>query len=151
METEQHSGQQQKQVEKPQNGLPETPALQTPPPQTQQSSAPVLQTPAHEERGVKRQREDSTPLSGPSGQPEAKRQRADSPEVEDITDDVLDIEKDKESSLQTGTSSFQQEQNLQVSLEVASQSQQSKKPKSTKASFIEIKAQNELLRQEVYK
>ena len=126
--------------------------MQTPPPQTEPLTAPVLQTPAHEERGIKREREESTPLSGSSHQPEAKRQRADSPGVEDITEDVLNsTAKDRESSQHTGTSSFQQEQTLQVSLEVASQSQQSKKPKSTKASFKQIKAQNELLRAEVYK
>lgn len=36
-------------------------------------------------------------------------------------------------------------------MEVSSSSQQSKKPSSTKASFREIKAQNDLLRVEVYK
>ena len=36
-------------------------------------------------------------------------------------------------------------------MEVSSPSQQSKKPKSTKASFKQIKAQNDLLRAEVYK
>jgi hypothetical protein len=126
--------------------------LQTPPPQVEPLTTSILQTPAHEERGTKRQREESTPLSGSSHQPEAKRQRADSPEVEDITEDVLnDTAKDREGSQHTGTSSFQQEQNLQLGLEVSSSSQQSQKLKGVKATFKEIKAANELLRAEVYK
>ena len=56
-----------------------------------------------------------------SQKPEAKRQRSDSPEVEDITEDVLDsARKDREGSQHTGTSSFQQEQTLQLGLEVSS-------------------------------
>jgi len=55
---------------------------QTPPPQTEPPVAPVLQTPAHEERGKKREKEESTPVSGSSQKPESKRQRVDSPEVE---------------------------------------------------------------------
>ena len=111
-----------------------------------------MQTPTQEDRGTKRDREESTPASGSSQQPQTKRPRADSPEVEDITKEVLDSSrKDREGSQHTGTSSFQQEQGLQLGLEVSSSSQQSKKPKSTKASFKQIKAQNDLLRVEVYK
>ena len=111
-----------------------------------------MQTPAQEERGTKRDREESTPASGSSQQPQAKRKRADSPEVEDITEEILDSSrKDREGSQHTGTSSFQQEQGLQLGLEVSSSSQQSKKPKSTKASFKQIKAQNDLLSVDVYK
>lgn len=155
-EAEQQKGQQQEQQQgknvPPQTQLPAAPTLQIPPPQKEPVTAPILQTPAHEERGTKRDREESTPLSGSSHQPEAKRQRADSTEVEDITDDVLESErKDKEGSQHTGTSSFQQEQTLQLGLEVSSSSQLTKKPKNTKASFKQIKAQNELLRAEVYK
>ena len=155
-EAEQQTGQQQEQQQgknvPPQTQLPAAPTLQIPPPQTEPVTAPILQTPAHEERGTKRDREESTPFSGSSHQPEVKRQRADSPEVEDITEDVLDsARKDREGSQHTGTSSFQQEQTLQLGLEVSSSSQQTKKPKSTKASFKQIKAQNELLRAEVYK
>ena len=114
---EQETEQQEEQTVLPQTGLPETPLMQTPRPQIEPLATSVLQTPAHEERGTKRQREESTPLSGSSHQPEAKRQRADSPEVEDITEDVLnDTAKDREGSQHTGTSSFQQEQSLQLGL-----------------------------------
>ena len=72
--------------------------------------------------------------------------------MEDITEEFLDSSrKNREGSQHTGTSSFQQEQGLKLGLEVSSSSQQSKKPKSTKASFKQIKAQNDLLRAEVYK
>ena len=52
---------------------------QAPPQQTEAPQMPVLQTPAHEERGRKRDKEDSTPTSGSAQQPESKRQRIDSP------------------------------------------------------------------------
>lgn len=111
-----------------------------------------MQTPTQEYRGTKRAREESTPASGSSQQPQTKRQRADSPEVEDITEEFLDSSrKNREGSQRTGTSSFQQEQGLQLGLEVSSPSQQSKKPKGTKDFFKQIKSQNDLLRVEVYK
>jgi len=48
------------------------------------------------------------------------------------------------------TSSFEQEQDRQHAMEVSSSTQRSKKPTSIKASFKEIKAQNELLRAQLY-
>ena len=72
--------------------------------------------------------------------------------IEEISEEVLDSpRKEGGDNQQTGTISFQQEQGLQLGLEVSSSSQQSKKPSSTKASFKQIKAQNDLLRIEVYK
>ena len=125
---------------------------QTPPPQTEPPPVPVLQTPVHEERGKKRDREESTPTSGSSQIPEAKRQKVDSPIVEEIIKEILESpRKEAEDSQQAATSSFQQEQGLQLGMEVSSYIPQTKKPSSTKASLKEIKAQNELLRVEVYK
>lgn len=40
---------------------------------------------------MKRDREESTPASGSSQQPQAKRQRVDSPEIEEISEEVLDL------------------------------------------------------------
>ena len=89
---ERQQGQQQGQQQ-------EQPQEQTPPPQAKAQIAPIMQTPAQEERGTKRDREESTPTSGSSQQPHTKRQRADSPEVEDITEEILDSSrKDREGS-----------------------------------------------------
>ena len=85
--------------EQQQGQQPEQQQEQTPPPQTEPQIAPSLQTPAQEERGTKRDREESTPASGSSQQPQTKRQRADSLEVDDITEEVLDSSrKDREGS-----------------------------------------------------
>lgn len=58
--------------------------------------------------------------------------------------------REKETSQQTTTSSFQQEQGRQHSTEVSSSRQQSKQPYGFKGTFMEIKAQNELLRIQLY-
>ena len=122
-----------------------------PPQQTEAPAVPALQTLAHEERGKKRDREESTPTTGSTQQPEAKRHKVDSPVIEEISEEVQGSpRKDKEGSQQTATGSFQQEQEGQHGMEVSSLVQQSKKPSSTKASFKEIKAQNELLRVQIY-
>lgn len=124
---------------------------QTPPQQTEAPTVPALQTPAHEERGKKRDREESTPAGGSTQQPEAKRQKVDSPVIEEISKEILGSpRKDKEDSQQTATSSFQQEQEGRHGMEVSSFTQQGKKPSSTKATFKEIKAQNELLKVQLY-
>ena len=125
----------------------EQPQTQAPIQQTEAPTVPALQTPAHEERGKKRDREESTPASGSTQQTEAKRQKVDSPVIEEISEEILESpRKEKEDIQQTATSSFQQEKERQHGMEVSSSTQQSKKPSSTKATFNEIKAQNELLR-----
>jgi len=102
---------------------------------------PALQTPAHEERGKKRDREDSTPASGSTQQPESKRQRVDSSFEEEISEEILGSpRRDREGSQQMPTSSFQQEQDIQHAMEVSSSTQQSKRPANIKATFKEIKA-----------
>lgn len=53
--------------------------MQAPPHQEEAAQVLVLQTLTHEERGNKRNREDSTHFSGSTQQPESKRQRGDSP------------------------------------------------------------------------
>ena len=55
---------------------------QAPPQKTEQTQIPVLQTPLNDERGKKRDREEVTPPTGSSQQPEAKRPRID-PETEE--------------------------------------------------------------------
>jgi len=54
-----------------------------------------------------------------------------------------------EASHQTPTSSFQQEQEREHGMEVSSR-QKSKQPPGIKGTFMEIKAQNELLRIQLY-
>ncbi len=46
---------------------------QIPPVQTEAAGVPALQTPLNEERSKKRDKEDTTPISGPVEQPSAKR------------------------------------------------------------------------------
>ena len=124
---------------------------QASPQQTEELQVPALQTLANEERGRKRDQEDSTPASGSKQQPEAKRQRVDPPVEEEISEEFLESpRRDRETSQQTPTSSFQQEQERQHGIEVSSSTQQSKWPPGIKATFMEIKAQNELLRVQLY-
>jgi len=54
------------------------------PVQTKATKIPALQTPLNEERCKKRDREDTTPISGPAEQPWAKRQRLDPLSEEEI-------------------------------------------------------------------
>jgi len=125
---------------------------QAPLQQSEASQLPVLQTPLNEERGKKRDREETTPPSGSTQQPEAKRQRIDpQAEEEHISEERRQSQsKEGESSQQTATSSFQQEQAMQQSTEVSSSRQQGKQPAGIKGAFMEIKAQNELLRVQLY-
>ena len=58
---------------------------QAPPLQTEVLQVTALQTPLNEERGKKRDREETTPPSGSIQQPEAKRQRVDPQVEEEIT------------------------------------------------------------------
>ena len=72
---------------------------QAPPQKTEAPQMLVLQTPAHEERGRKRDRQDSTPASGSTQQPEPKRQRVDSPSEEEISEEILESpRRDREGS-----------------------------------------------------
>lgn len=124
---------------------------QAPPQQTKAPQMPILQTPAHEDRGRKHDREDSTPTSGSTQQLESKRQKFDSPFEEEISEEIPESpRRDREGSQPTPTNSFQQELDRQQVMEVSSSTQRSKKPASVKANFKEIKAQNELLRVQLY-
>jgi len=115
--------------------------------QTEIPQIRILQTPLNEERSKKRDREETTPISGSIEPPQAKRQRID-PQVEEaISEEVMDSpRREREVSQRTPTSSFHQEQERQHGMEVSSSGQQSKQPPSIKGMFVEIKAQNELLR-----
>lgn len=110
-----------------------------------------METPVNEERGKKRDREETTPASGSTQQPESKRQRVDPQVEEEISEEVLESpRRQRETSQQKPTSSFQQEQERQHGMEVSSSRQQSKQPLGIKATFMEIEAQNELLRVQLY-
>ena len=63
---------------------------QAPPQQAEASQIPALQTPLNEERGKKRDREETTPPSGSAQQPEAKRQRIDPQVEEEISEEIIE-------------------------------------------------------------
>jgi hypothetical protein len=117
---------------------------QAPPLQTEQ-----LQTPLNTERGKKRDREEVTPPAGSVQQPEAKRPRTD-PEAEGEISEELESSQNRErqASRPTTNSTINPEQ--QRTVEVSSSRQQVQKPPSVKEGFMEIKAQNELLRVQLY-
>ena len=119
--------------------------------QTEVPQIPILQTPLNEERSKKRDQEETTLMTGSTEPPQAKRQRID-PQVKEATnEEIMDsLRREREVSQQTPTSSFQQEQERQHGMEVSSLRQQSKQPPSIKGMFVEIKAQNELLRMQLY-
>ena len=135
-------------IEQPLTSMEETQG-KAPPQKTEALQVPPLQTPVNEERGRRRDREDSTLASGSVKQLESKRQRVDPPIEEEVSEEVIESPR-RETSQHTPTSSFQQEQDRQHGMEVSSSTQQSKIPASIKASFKEIKAQNELLRVQLY-
>lgn len=116
------------------------PSLQTEAPQV-----PALQTPLNEERSKKWDREETTPASGSTKQPEAKRQRVDPQTEEEISEEITGSpRKERETSQQTSTSSHRQEMERQHGMEVSSSRQQSGQQSGIKGTFMEIKAQNEL-------
>ena len=84
---------------------------QAPLQQAEAPQIPVLQTPLNEERGEKRDREEVTPPSGSTQQPEAKRPRIDpETEEEDISEERAESQnRERQSSQQIATSSFQVE------------------------------------------
>lgn len=98
---------------------------QAPPQRTETLQVSALQTPANEERGKKRDREETTPASGSTQQPEAKRQRVDPHVEEEISEEVLEsMSREREISQQTPTSSSQKEKERQHGMEVSSSTQQ---------------------------
>jgi len=56
--------------------------------QTKAAEIPALQTPLKEERSKKRDREDTTPISGPVERPGAKRQRLNPLSEEEIIEET---------------------------------------------------------------
>jgi len=94
---------------------------QAPPLQTEAPQIPTLQTPLNEERSKKRDREETTPTSGSTEPPQAKRQRIDPQIEEEISEEVIESPRmERETSQQTLTSSFQQEKERQHGMEVSS-------------------------------
>lgn len=57
--------------------------------QTKAPEVPTLQTPLNEEKGKKRDREETTPVSGPAEQTKAKRQRVDPLAEEEIIKETI--------------------------------------------------------------
>ena len=123
---------------------------QAPSLQTQAPEVPTLQTPLPEERSKKRDREETTPTSGSTGQQEAKRQRVDPPEEDTVEDITGSPRGGRAISQQTSTSSHRQEGGRHHGMEVSSSRSQAKKPSDIKQSFKEMKAQNESLRIQLY-
>jgi len=81
---------------------------------------PVLETPLNEERSKKRDWEETTPTSGSTDPPQAKRQRIDPQVEEETSEEIMDSpRREREVSQQTPTSSFQQEQERQHGMEVS--------------------------------
>jgi len=120
---------------------------QAPSLQTKAPEVPALQTPPNEERSKKRDREETTPTSGSTEQPEAKRQRVDPLPKEEIIEKITESPREERAtSQQTSTSSHRQEMERQHGMEVSSSRSQSKKRSDIKQTFMEIKAQNESLR-----
>jgi len=123
---------------------------QAPSLQTQAAEVPALQTPLPEERSKKRDQEETTPASGSTGQQEAKRQRVDPPEEDTVEDITESTRGERAINQQTSASSHRQERERQHGMEVSSSRSQAKKPSDIKQSFMEIKAQNESLRIQLY-
>ena len=70
--------------------------------QTKAPEIPALKTPLNEEKGKKRDREESTPISGPAEQPGAKRQRLNPLSEEEIIEETIEsLKGEKATSPQT--------------------------------------------------
>lgn len=63
---------------------------QIPPVQTKVPEIPTLQTPLNEERGRKRDREEATPVSGPTEQLRGKSQRINPLPEEEIIEETIE-------------------------------------------------------------
>ena len=128
-----------------------------PPVQTKAPEVPTLQTPLNEEKGRKRDREETTPVSGPAEQPGAKRQRVDPLPEEEIIEEIIESPRSEKATrpqtspvLETSTSSHRQELEKQHSVEISSVRPQSKQGFDIKRTFTDIKAQNEPIRLQLY-
>jgi len=56
--------------------------------QTKAPEVPALQTPLNEQKGTKRDREETTPVSGPAEKPGEKRQRINPLPEEEIIEEI---------------------------------------------------------------
>ena len=93
----------------------------------------VLQTPLKEERGNKRDREESTPVSGLVEQPGEKRQRLNPYSEEELLEETTSIprgegrtEHQTPPNLETSASSYQQELERHHNVEITSTRPQNK-------------------------
>lgn len=120
--------------------------VQIPPAQTKATESLALQTPINEEINKNRDRETTTPISGPTQDPGAKRQRLNPLSEEEIIEETVDNQREERASQQTftvrGTSASSQMQELerQRSTKVSSLKPQSKQTSDIKKTFIEIKS-----------
>jgi len=128
-----------------------------PPVQTKAPEIPALQTPLNEEKGKKRDREETTPISGPAEQPGAKRKRLNPLSEEEIIEETIEsLRGERATSPQTSpvidisTSSHRQELERQHSVEVSSTRPLSKQTSDVKRTFTEIKVRNDPLRLQIY-
>ena len=98
----------------------------------------VLQTPAHEERTRKRDRQEQTPPTTSTDQQGEKRKRLNPFSEEEMPERPTDTMLPP--SIETSASSLQQEQELQQGTEVSSSRQRTKAESSIKKQFTDIKA-----------
>jgi len=117
----------------------------------------VLQTPLNEERAKKRDRPEETPTGVSTDQQGEKRQSLNPYSEEEFAEETTGNLRDEGTSeqqippfLETSTSSFQQEKERQLGVEVTSTKQQRKQGSDIKRAFTKIKARNELVRFQLY-
>jgi len=128
-----------------------------PPTQTNAPEMPTLHTPLNEEKGKKRDREEATPISGPTEKPKAKRQRVDPLPKEEVIEEIIESPgSERENNpltsqvIETSTSSHGKQLGKQHSVEISSASPQSKQSYDIKRTFMDIKAHNEPIILQLY-
>lgn len=87
---------------------------------------PALQTPLNVEKGRKRDQEEATPITGPTKQPEVKRQRVDPLLEEEVIEEIIESPiSERETSpqtspvVETSTNSHGQQLGKQHSVEIS--------------------------------
>lgn len=116
-----------------------------------------MQTPLNEEKGRKREREEDTPISGPAEQQEAKRKRVDPLPEEEVIEEIIESPRSERAAsllislgTESPTSSHGQQFGKQPIMEISSARPQGKQSSDIKRPFMEIKAQNEPIRMQLY-
>lgn len=128
-----------------------------PPAQTKAPEMPTLQNPLNEEKGRKRDREETTPVTGPTEHPEAKRQRVDPIPKEEVIEEIIESPISERATspqtspvVETSTSSHGQQLGKQPIVEISSARPRSKQGYDIKRTFTDIKGQNDPIRLQLY-